>query len=170
MPKLPDISAYITALQARILGQPLEKVRLNSVFLLRTVEPPLSSAEGRVVRVIRRVGKRIAIGVDDDLPPQQQSPVDGEPWLFPPEQQQPVVGDPGLLWLVIHLMVAGRLHWLLFFGRHLNPDRGRQQAPRLLASAARRRGPALRRSRRPRDILDRPRRLPRSAYSREPHD
>jgi formamidopyrimidine-DNA glycosylase len=61
MPELPDISAYITALQARILGQPLEKVRLNSVFLLRTVEPSLSSAEGRVVREIRRVGKRTTI-------------------------------------------------------------------------------------------------------------
>ena len=82
MPELPDISAYITALQTRILGQPLEKVRLNSVFLLRTVEPQLSSAEGRSVREIRRVGKRIAIGVDD-------------------------------LWLVIHLMIAGRLHWRL---------------------------------------------------------
>lgn len=111
MPELPDISAYTTALQTRILGQPLQKVRLNSVFLLRTVEPPLSSAEGRVVREIRRVGKRIAIGVDDDLPPQRQSPGVGDLWLFPPQPQQPVVGDPGLLWLVIHLMIAGRLHW-----------------------------------------------------------
>jgi formamidopyrimidine-DNA glycosylase len=111
MPELPDISAYITALQTRILGQRLEKVRLNSVFLLRTVEPPLSNAEGRVVRAIRRVGKRIAIGVDDDPPPQEQSPVAGNLWLFPPQPQQPVVGDPGLLWLVIHLMIAGRLHW-----------------------------------------------------------
>ena len=79
MPELPDISAYITALQTRILGQPLEKVRLNSVFLLRTVEPPLSSAEGRIVREIRRVGKRIAIGVDNDLPPQRQGPIVGDP-------------------------------------------------------------------------------------------
>src|ERR1035438_7574512 len=99
MPELPDISAYITALQTRILGQPLEKVRLNSVFLLRTVEPPLSSAEGRSVRAIRRVGKRIAIGVDDHLPPQQHPGV-GAPWFFPPQPQQPAVGDPGLLWLV----------------------------------------------------------------------
>jgi len=111
MPELPDISAYITALQTRILGQPLEKVRLNSVFLLRTVEPPLSSAEGRVVREIRRVGKRIAIGVDDDLPPQGQRPGVGDSWLFPPQPPQPDAGDPGLLWLVIHLMIAGRLHW-----------------------------------------------------------
>jgi formamidopyrimidine-DNA glycosylase len=81
MPELPDISAYISALEARILGQTLERVRLGSVFLLRTAEPPLASAEGRVVREIRRVGKRIAIGVEGDL------------------------------WLVLHLMIAGRLHW-----------------------------------------------------------
>jgi formamidopyrimidine-DNA glycosylase len=81
MPELPDISAYISALEARILGRTLERVRLGSVFLLRTVEPPLASAEGRVVRAIRRVGKRIAIGVEGDL------------------------------WLVVHLMIAGRLHW-----------------------------------------------------------
>jgi formamidopyrimidine-DNA glycosylase len=81
MPELPDISAYITALEERILGQTLERVRLGSVFLLRTVEPPLAGTEGRVVREIRRIGKRIAIGVDGDL------------------------------WLVLHLMIAGRLHW-----------------------------------------------------------
>ncbi len=81
MPELPDISAYITALQARILGQPLERVRLGSVFLLRTVDPPLSATEGRTVHAIRRIGKRIAIGVEGDL------------------------------WLVLHLMIAGRLHW-----------------------------------------------------------
>ena len=81
MPELPDISAYITALEPRILGQPLEHVRLASVFLLRTVDPPLASTEGKTVRAIRRVGKRIAIGVDADL------------------------------WLVLHLMIAGRLHW-----------------------------------------------------------
>ena len=96
MPELPDISAYITALEARVLGQPLERVRLASVFLLRTVDPPLESVEGRVVHEIRRIGKRIAIGVEGDLPPQRQ---------------RPVVGDPGLLWLVLHLMIAGRLHW-----------------------------------------------------------
>jgi formamidopyrimidine-DNA glycosylase len=81
MPELPDISAYITALEARILGQPLERVRLASVFLLRTVDPPLASVEGRAVRELRRIGKRIAIGVEGDL------------------------------WLVLHLMIAGRLHW-----------------------------------------------------------
>jgi formamidopyrimidine-DNA glycosylase len=81
MPELPDIAAYITALEARILGQPLERVRLASVFVLRTADPPIASVEGRTVREIRRIGKRIAIGVEGDL------------------------------WLVLHLMIAGRLHW-----------------------------------------------------------
>src|SRR5580704_930963 len=81
MPELPDISAYIKALESRILGQRLERVRIASVFLLRTVDPPLESAEGRTVTAIRRIGKRIAIGVDNDV------------------------------WLVLHLMIVGRLHW-----------------------------------------------------------
>jgi formamidopyrimidine-DNA glycosylase len=81
MPELPDIAAYITALEPRIVGQPLERVRLQSAFLLRTAQPPLADVEGRVVRELRRIGKRIAIGVDNDL------------------------------WLVLHLMIAGRLHW-----------------------------------------------------------
>jgi formamidopyrimidine-DNA glycosylase len=81
MPELPDIAAYITALEARILAQPLERVRLASVFLLRTVDPLLESVEGRTVVALRRIGKRIAIGVEGDL------------------------------WLVLHLMIAGRLHW-----------------------------------------------------------
>jgi len=81
MPELPDISAYITALEARVLGETLERVRLGSVFLLRTVEPPLESVQGRTVRELRRIGKRIAMGLDGDL------------------------------WLVLHLMIAGRLHW-----------------------------------------------------------
>lgn len=81
LPELPDIAAYINALEERIVGQPLEHVRLASVFVLRTADPPLASVAGRVVRDVRRVGKRIAIGVDGDL------------------------------WLVIHLMIAGRLHW-----------------------------------------------------------
>jgi formamidopyrimidine-DNA glycosylase len=110
MPELPDISAYITALEERIVGQTLEHVRLASAFLLRTVDPPLSAVEGRTVRALRRIGKRIAIGVDGDLPPQRQRPVVGDPGL-PPQRQRPVVGDPGLLWLVLHLMIAGRLHW-----------------------------------------------------------
>lgn len=81
MPELPDIAAYISALESRIIGQPLMRVRLSSPFLLRTAEPPLNSAEGRVVRELRRVGKRIAFGMEGDL------------------------------WLVLHLMIAGRLHW-----------------------------------------------------------
>lgn len=81
MPELPDIAAYIGALESRIVGQPLEHVRLNSAFLLRTAQPPLASVEGGVVRGLRRIGKRIAIGFDDEL------------------------------WLALHLMIAGRLHW-----------------------------------------------------------
>jgi formamidopyrimidine-DNA glycosylase len=81
MPELPDIAAYIAALEPRILNQPLERVRLISAFLLRTADPPIEAVEGQTVREIRRIGKRIAIGVDGDL------------------------------WLVLHLMIAGRLHW-----------------------------------------------------------
>jgi formamidopyrimidine-DNA glycosylase len=81
MPELPDIAAYISALEPRIVGQSIERVRLASPFLLRTVEPPVANAEDRTVRELRRIGKRIAIGVDGDL------------------------------WLVLHLMIAGRLHW-----------------------------------------------------------
>jgi formamidopyrimidine-DNA glycosylase len=81
MPELPDIAAYLSALEPRILHQPIERVRLTSPFLLRTIQPPLSDVEGTTVRALRRIGKRIAIGVDGDL------------------------------WLVLHLMIAGRLHW-----------------------------------------------------------
>jgi formamidopyrimidine-DNA glycosylase len=96
MPELPDISAYIGALKTRILGQPLERVRLASVFLLRTVDPPISAVEGKTVRGLRRIGKRIAIGVEGDLPPHGHGPARE---------------DLGLVWLVFHLMIAGRLHW-----------------------------------------------------------
>ncbi len=81
MPELPDIAAYLTALEPRIIGQPIQRIRIASPFLLRTAQPPLADAEGRIVRELRRIGKRIAIGVDGDL------------------------------WLVLHLMIAGRLHW-----------------------------------------------------------
>ena len=81
MPELPDISAYIAALEPRVMGQTLHKIRIQSAFLLRTVDPPISAAEGRTVRELRRVGKRIAFGLEGDL------------------------------WLVLHLMIAGRLHW-----------------------------------------------------------
>jgi formamidopyrimidine-DNA glycosylase len=81
MPELPDIAAYIGALEERIVGQPLERVRIAKPFLLRTAEPPITSVDGRTVRELRRIGKRIAIGLDGDL------------------------------WVVLHLMIAGRLHW-----------------------------------------------------------
>jgi formamidopyrimidine-DNA glycosylase len=81
MPELPDISAYLSALEERIVGQPLEHARIASAFLLRTAQPPVTSAEGHRVRELRGIGKRIAIGLDNDI------------------------------WLVLHLMIAGRLHW-----------------------------------------------------------
>ena len=81
MPELPDITAYLRALESRIVGQPLEQIRISGPFLLRTADPPVSAVEGRTVRELRRIGKRIAIGFDGDL------------------------------WLVLHLMIAGRLHW-----------------------------------------------------------
>lgn len=81
MPELPDVLAYISALESRILRKRIERVRLAGVALLRTADPPLSALAGRTVRELRRIGKRIAVGFDGDL------------------------------WLVIHLMIAGRLHW-----------------------------------------------------------
>ena len=81
MPELPDIEVYLAALRPRILGQPLEAVRLASPFLLRTVEPPLASLEGRRVTDLRRLGKRIVIGFE------------------------------GNLFAVLHLMIGGRLSW-----------------------------------------------------------
>ena len=89
MPELPDITAYIAAIEPRILGRTLKRVRLHSVFVLRTADPPITAVEGRTVRELRRIGKRIAIGVEGD----------------------PGAGSNDLLWLVIHLMIAGRLHW-----------------------------------------------------------
>jgi formamidopyrimidine-DNA glycosylase len=81
MPELPDITLYCEALEQRILGQRLERARLNSPFLLRSVEPRLDDVVGATVSHLERVGKRIAIGFDNDL------------------------------WLILHLMIAGRLHW-----------------------------------------------------------
>ncbi|MGZ5231263.1 MAG: Fpg/Nei family DNA glycosylase [Burkholderiales bacterium] len=81
MPELPDIAAYIIALEKRIVGQRLERVSIANPFLLRTAQPPISSVQGHTVREVRRIGKRIAIGFDGDI------------------------------WVVIHLMIAGRLHW-----------------------------------------------------------
>lgn len=81
MPELPDIAAYLSALETRITGQPLERIRLANAFLLRTVQPPIEAIEGHTVRSLRRVGKRIAIEFDKGI------------------------------WMVLHLMIAGRLHW-----------------------------------------------------------
>ena len=81
MPELPDIEAYLAALRSRVVGERLTGIRIASPFLLRTAEPPLGAVEGQIVRELRRVGKRIAFGFDNDL------------------------------WLVLHLMIAGRLHW-----------------------------------------------------------
>jgi len=81
MPELPDITIYVEALERYILGQTIEEVRLSSPFLLRTVEPSLDDAIEKKVLSVRRLGKRIALGLEDDL------------------------------WLVFHLMIAGRFHW-----------------------------------------------------------
>jgi len=81
MPELPDVTLYVEALQQRIIGQSLERVLIPSPFLLRTAVPPIQTAQGKRVNEVRRIGKRIAIGLEANL------------------------------WLVFHLMVAGRLHW-----------------------------------------------------------
>ena len=81
MPELPDVSVYVEALQARVVGHQLVRAMVKSPFLLRSTAPPISATYGRTVREIRRVGKQIAIGLE------------------------------GGLWLVLHLMIAGRLHW-----------------------------------------------------------
>jgi formamidopyrimidine-DNA glycosylase len=81
MPELPDITIYIEALERRVTGQILQRLRVASPFVLRTAVPPLASVEGQTVVGFRRIGKRIAFGFPADL------------------------------WLVLHLMIAGRLHW-----------------------------------------------------------
>ena len=81
MPELPDLTVYLEALEARIVGQRLERVLIRAPFLLRTAEPPIESVQGKRVNEVRRIGKRLAIGLEGDL------------------------------WLVFHLMIAGRLHW-----------------------------------------------------------
>jgi formamidopyrimidine-DNA glycosylase len=81
MPELPDINAYLCALETRIVGQTLERVRVASAFVLRTAQPPIADVQGQAVRELRRIGKRVVIGMNNDL------------------------------WIVVHLMIAGRLHW-----------------------------------------------------------
>src|ERR1700734_1498489 len=81
MPELPDVLVYLECLERRVVGQTLDKVRLSSPFLLRSVEPPLTAVEGKTVRGLRRLGKRLVFELDEEL------------------------------FLVLHLMIAGRLHW-----------------------------------------------------------
>jgi len=81
VPELPDITIYLEALERRVLGQPLQQIRISSPFLLRTALPPLNQSHGKSVHCLRRLGKRIALGLENEL------------------------------WLVIHLMIAGRLYW-----------------------------------------------------------
>ena len=81
MPELPDVTVYVEALAERVVGHTLKRALIRGPFLLRSVAPPVNAVEGKTVREIRRVGKRIAIGFDNDI------------------------------WLVLHLMIAGRLHW-----------------------------------------------------------
>src|SRR5260221_11130809 len=81
MPELPDIVVYIEALEQRVIGRVLARVRIAGPFLLRTAVPPIDSVQGHKVTELRRIGKRIALGFENGM------------------------------WLVLHLMVAGRLHW-----------------------------------------------------------
>ena len=81
MPEFPDITVYIEAIEARAIGAKLLAARIASAFLVRTIDPPIASVEGATLESLRRVGKRIAFGFDNDV------------------------------WLVLHLMIAGRLHW-----------------------------------------------------------
>src|SRR5512140_1546552 len=81
MPELPDLEVYVEAIAARVAGEPLLRVRLGSPFLLRSADVPLSEAEGHRVVAVRRLGKRIVLALEGDL------------------------------FLVLHLMIAGRLHW-----------------------------------------------------------
>jgi len=81
VPELPDITVYLEALEKRVLNQPLDELRITSPFLVRTAVPPISQLKGKTIRALRRVGKRIVFGFDSQL------------------------------WLVLHLMIAGRLHW-----------------------------------------------------------
>jgi formamidopyrimidine-DNA glycosylase len=81
MPELPDVTVYIEALSERVLKQPIQKIRIGSPFVLRSFEPPISAAEGKKVLALRRLGKRIVFQLDDDL------------------------------FLIVHLMIAGRFHW-----------------------------------------------------------
>jgi len=81
MPELPDVTVYIEALSERVLNQPIQKIRIGSPFVLRSFDPPISAAEGKKVKALRRLGKRIVFELEEDL------------------------------FLIVHLMIAGRFHW-----------------------------------------------------------
>jgi formamidopyrimidine-DNA glycosylase len=81
MPELPDVTVYIEALSERVLNQPIQKIRIGSPFVLRSFDPPISAAEGKKVLALRRLGKRIVFELEDEL------------------------------YLIVHLMIAGRFHW-----------------------------------------------------------
>src|SRR5512138_3339488 len=82
MPELPDVTVYVECTAAKVIGRTIERVRIASPFVVRSVDPPVREVEGKTVHDVRRIGKRIAIGLDHDL------------------------------WIVIHLMIAGRFRWL----------------------------------------------------------
>jgi len=82
MPELPDVTVYVECISAKVLDKPIDRVRISNPFVVRSVDPPLYEIEGKTVREVRRIGKRIAIGLDEEL------------------------------WIVIHLMIAGRFRWL----------------------------------------------------------
>jgi formamidopyrimidine-DNA glycosylase len=105
MPELPDIVVYIEALEKRILGKRLDQVRIASPFLLRTVTPPLANAEGATVTELRRLGKRVCIGLQAAAHTKAAAQTNDK------------------LWLVLHLMIAGRLHWKKRDAK-LSPPRG----------------------------------------------
>src|SRR4029434_8318303 len=81
MPEFPDVTIYIEALSERVLNQPIQKIRIGSPFVLRSFSPPIGASEGKKVLALRRLGKRIVFGLEDEL------------------------------YLIVHLMIAGRFHW-----------------------------------------------------------
>ena len=130
MPELPDITVYLEALHTRLLGETLQQIRLINPFLLRTVEPTVENLLGKRVIELRRLGKRVAVGLEGDL------------------------------WFVIHLMIAGRLHWKPT-GSNASADRGGIKATSFVASCCRGIQPEQAGSRRHRGPACDSRRIPR---------